>query len=307
MRAAIVAIAVCALVAGCTGAMPSPSATQGAAPSPAAVAVETSSAAAVPPAASPSPSPSASPSPPPIPACPPLGTPGSAKPVALVLPTDSRAPAQLEITSPQGIRILIDVATPDDLSRPATKADVLLTTHRHPDHWNDDWGQSFPGTSYFGGAPFVRGDVKILAVPASHNGGTLADGTDTIFVVDVAGLRIVHFGDLGQDQLSPRQVAAIGTVDVAVSQLSNDYSDMSLANRKGFLQMAQVCPRLLIVTHTMEGQPVAELAASTWPTLYTDSRTLSIVKARLPTRVTALLVGGNAGYGPKLGVGVYAP
>ena len=42
--------------------------------------------------------------------------------------------AQVEIISPRGVRVLIDVHDPSLLSKPATKQDMLLTTHRHFDH-----------------------------------------------------------------------------------------------------------------------------------------------------------------------------
>jgi L-ascorbate metabolism protein UlaG (beta-lactamase superfamily) len=51
--------------------------------------------------------------------------------------------AQVEIISPGGTRILIDVANPSALSRPATEQDVLLTTHTHADHYNRAFVKAF--------------------------------------------------------------------------------------------------------------------------------------------------------------------
>lgn len=60
------------------------------------------------------------------------------------------------------------------------------------------------------------------------------DGSDYIFVVDIGGMRVVHFGDLGRDALTPAQMSAIGHADVAISQLGNAISDVDAANRRGF-------------------------------------------------------------------------
>jgi hypothetical protein len=51
--------------------------------------------------------------------------------------------AQAELLCCEGTRILIDVALPDRLSKPATKSDILLTTHMHSDHYNPRF--AFPG------------------------------------------------------------------------------------------------------------------------------------------------------------------
>lgn len=313
MRVLVTLTLLACLAGGCGGpassttASPPPAAT--AAPAPTQVAH--SSAASASTAPSPATAEPVSPAPPAIAACDPLPVgaaspaPAAGKAVHLVLPSGGWAVAQTELTSPGGVRVLTDVATPSDLTRPATKADILLTTHHDPDHWNDTWANEFPGESYPGGQPLTRKDVRITAIPASHFGGTLADGTDTIFVIDIAGLRIVNFGDLGQDSLNPRQLATIGTPDIAFSQLSNEYSSMSLANRKGYLLMAQVCPRLFVPTHMMEGNAVAALAADTWPTRYTEAPTLELRAAMLPNRTTVLLAGGNASMGKSLGVPMF--
>jgi hypothetical protein len=49
-----------------------------------------------------------------------------------------------------------------------------------------------------------------------------------IFVIDIAGLRVVHLGDLGQDALTPAQLAAIGKADVLEALLSNSFSSMTV-------------------------------------------------------------------------------
>ena len=52
--------------------------------------------------------------------------------------------AQIELISPEGLRVLIDVHDPSALSSPPTAKDVLLTTHNHGDHRRLDFVSSFP-------------------------------------------------------------------------------------------------------------------------------------------------------------------
>jgi L-ascorbate metabolism protein UlaG (beta-lactamase superfamily) len=95
-------------------------------------------------------------------------------------------------------------------------ADLLLVTHEHVDH---------NGVAAIAGEPAILrstagllsspiGDV--LAVASEHDdvAGTKR-GANTIFVFDLGGLRVAHFGDFGQGALRDEQAAAIATVDLA--------------------------------------------------------------------------------------------
>ncbi len=46
-------------------------------------------------------------------------------------------------------------------------------------------------------------------------------GSNHIYIVDMGGLRIAHFGDIGQEQLTQEQLEALGEVDIALTQLVN--------------------------------------------------------------------------------------
>ena len=52
------------------------------------------------------------------------------------------------------------------------------------------------------------------------------------FIVDMAGLRIAHFSDIGQEVLTHEQLKVLGKVDIAITQLSNMWSGMSAENKK---------------------------------------------------------------------------
>jgi hypothetical protein len=203
--------------------------------------------------------------------------------------------AQVELIAASGRRVLVDVAASSRLSKPAGTEDILLTSHAHSDHYDPNFVDTFPGQKITIEQADIRlDDVTISSIPAAHDdGGVMApkDGSDYVFVIDMAGLRVVHFGDLGQTELSADQLAKIGKVDVAISQLYNTYSSMDATNQKGFNQMKQVGPRILIPTHLSPG--TAELAVSTWSATYATAP-LSLTGARLPARTTVVFMGGMA-------------
>jgi L-ascorbate metabolism protein UlaG (beta-lactamase superfamily) len=98
------------------------------------------------------------------------------------------------------------------------RADLLLVTHEHADH---------NGVEAIGGDPAVLRSTagrlqspigEVVAVASEHDAqaGT-ARGPNTIFVFDLGGVRVCHFGDFGQSALRPEQAEAIGTgVDLLI-------------------------------------------------------------------------------------------
>jgi L-ascorbate metabolism protein UlaG (beta-lactamase superfamily) len=95
------------------------------------------------------------------------------------------------------------------------RADLLLVTHEHADH---------NGVEVIGGDPAILrstagqlesplGQVTAIASEHDEQAGT-ARGPNTIFVFELDGLRVCHFGDFGQSELREEQAAAIGEVDL---------------------------------------------------------------------------------------------
>jgi L-ascorbate metabolism protein UlaG (beta-lactamase superfamily) len=252
------------------------------------VAAACAPAAAPPPTAAPAPA-ADTPVPPPTAPAPATDTPAATsapqEPKVKVTHLD---PAQVELVSPQGVRVLIDIADPSRLTSPATAQDILLTTHGHSDHINSEFAKSFPGQQLkFQEGEIKQADVAVKAIKAAHN-ATVPDGSDYIFVVDIGGLRIAHFGDLGQKKLTQDQLDQLGAVDVAFSQLVNSYSAMSLANKKGFDQMEQVKPKLFVPTHS--SMEALEYALELWKEGYADTSPVAIGRSDLPAGGTKLLI-----------------
>jgi L-ascorbate metabolism protein UlaG (beta-lactamase superfamily) len=95
------------------------------------------------------------------------------------------------------------------------QAHVLLVTHEHLDH---------NGVEAIEGSPTILRSTagrlespigEIVAVASEHDdaAGTQR-GPNTIFVFELDGLRVAHFGDFGQSGLRDEQADAVGEVDL---------------------------------------------------------------------------------------------
>jgi L-ascorbate metabolism protein UlaG (beta-lactamase superfamily) len=94
-------------------------------------------------------------------------------------------------------------------------AELLLVTHEHADH---------NGVGVVGGEPLtVRSTAgrvdsplgEVLAIASEHDQAAGTErGGNTIFVFELDGLRVCHFGDFGQSELRPEQADAIGRIDL---------------------------------------------------------------------------------------------
>ncbi len=83
-------------------------------------------------------------------------------------------------------------------------ADLLLVTHEHMDH---------NGVEVIGGDPAILRSTagklespigEIIAVASEHDEAAGTErGPNTIFVFELDGLRVCHFGDFGQSALRP--------------------------------------------------------------------------------------------------------
>ncbi len=124
----------------------------------------------------------------------------------------------------EGKTLLIDPFKPQQVGYQAfdVTPEVVLITHEHFDHNDTSWAKGKPlilhGLDKDGQVqPLDRtvGPFHVRAVAGKHwhDPAQKARGNVAMFVIEVAGLKIVHVGDLGE-MLSPEQVKAIGQPDV---------------------------------------------------------------------------------------------
>ena len=177
--------------------------------------------------------------------------------------------AQFELISPEGRRVLIDVYDPDLLSSPPTEQDILLTTHRHDDHFDGGFVGSFPGQQILNEEGRIDlPDVTIRGIASAHSPNEMPvprGGSNYIFIIDMAGMRFAHFGDIGQEELSQEQLDALGEVDFAMILFGGSCSQ---SDDNSFNLVEQFRPKLIIPTHAAMSS--LERATETWETYYGD-------------------------------------
>jgi L-ascorbate metabolism protein UlaG (beta-lactamase superfamily) len=127
------------------------------------------------------------------------------------------------------------------------EADLLLVTHEHGDH---------NGVEAIGGDPVILrstagtlesplGEVTAIASEHDEQAGT-ARGPNTIFVFELDGLRVCHFGDFGQSGLRPEQTAAIGEVDLLIVPVGGG---PTIGAEQASLVVERLSPRWVVPMH----------------------------------------------------------
>lgn len=99
----------------------------------------------------------------------------------------------------------------------SAEAHLLLVTHEHSDHNGVEsiTGEPTILRSIAGTLESPIGEITAIASEHDEQAGTQR-GPNTIFVFELDGLRVAHFGDFGQSELREEQAAAIGKVDLLI-------------------------------------------------------------------------------------------
>ncbi len=132
------------------------------------------------------------------------------------------------------------------------RADVVTISHEHPDHNNVGLvtgrfrvlrGLTADKKGWTRIDEKVK-DIAIRAVGVYHDDKRGAErGLNTVFIFEVAGLRIAHLGDLGH-LLDDKQLSAIGSVDVVLVPTGGV---MTIDAERATRVIDQLRPRLVIV------------------------------------------------------------
>jgi L-ascorbate metabolism protein UlaG (beta-lactamase superfamily) len=145
-----------------------------------------------------------------------------------------------EVISPAGVRVAIDPHAIEAYGRKQVEADLVLMSHLHSDHTQLSAIANAAKTKVLPGLKEVRTeggrheewinvhetlrDVKVRSVPTYHDKRAgLERGKNTVFVLEIAGLTIVHLGDLGHT-LTETQLKRIGPVDVLLIPVGGVYT-----------------------------------------------------------------------------------
>jgi L-ascorbate metabolism protein UlaG (beta-lactamase superfamily) len=161
-----------------------------------------------------------------------------------------------DIESSKGTRVAFDPHAIEAFGRQDLAADIVLISHEHNDHnqsgviRNEAKARIIHGLKGEGRKvdwnqvdATIR-DVHIRSVGVYHDAlEGMERGKNTIFVVEVDGLRIVHLGDLGH-VLSEKDVKKIGPVDVLMIPVGGVYT---INGSEAKTVIAQLKPRLYIL------------------------------------------------------------
>ncbi len=202
--------------------------------------------------------------------------------------------SQVELVTPTGRHVYLDVVDPTKLVKQPMADDILVTNHLDPDFYYPAFADAFPGQQILNSTGKIDlPDVTITGVPSAFSASDPLlekGGSNYIYVIDVGGLRIAHFGDIGQNALTADQLAALGSVDIAIMEFDNSFVNMNATNMKGFNLMDQVRPRLIIPT-AFVSMATMQIAFGRWTGYFNESRTVTITPENLPAETSILPLG----------------
>ncbi len=125
-------------------------------------------------------------------------------------------------------------------------ADIVIVSHEHPDHNN---------VASIGGDPFIINSpgeydikgVKVRGIFSFHdNEGGKERGVNTIYIIGIENMRLCHFGDFGQKDLTEEQIEDIGNVDILMIPVGGHYTlDAKWASEI----IKQIEPKIIIPMH----------------------------------------------------------
>ncbi len=103
------------------------------------------------------------------------------------------------------------------------EADITLVTHDHFDH-NAVARLKQPGFVIDGPGEYEIGGVSVIGIATHHDDkGGAERGGNTMYVVEIDNLRLIHTGDLGH-KLSQETLEEIGAIDVLMLPVGGIYT-----------------------------------------------------------------------------------
>jgi len=109
------------------------------------------------------------------------------------------------------------------LKYPKNDADIVTVSHNHNDHNKVDLIDNVKMVINGAGEYEIMG-VSIIGIETDHDAsGGEERGKNIIFILEVDGLRIAHFGDLGH-KLSEKLMEQMGDIDVLMIPVGGEYT-----------------------------------------------------------------------------------
>ena len=133
------------------------------------------------------------------------------------------------------------------LTPPRGQAQIVTISHQHFDHCCVDSLNGEPLVIKGPGEYEAKG-VNIKGIFSFHDDQEGKErGTNTIYVIEVEGIKICHLGDLGQKNLTSDQLKEIDEVDILMIPVGN--AGATIDGEKAAEMINQIEPRIIIPMH----------------------------------------------------------
>lgn len=132
------------------------------------------------------------------------------------------------------------------LTPPRAQANIVTISHNHFDHNNSEALTGEP-LVIEGPGEYESKGVDIKGILSFHDDKEGKErGTNTIYVIEIEGMKICHLGDLGQAKLTAQQVERIDGVDILMIPVGGTNTiDEEMAAEI----INQIEPRIVIPMH----------------------------------------------------------
>jgi len=132
------------------------------------------------------------------------------------------------------------------LTPPRSQANVVTISHDHLDHNNCEALSGEP-LVVAGPGEYESKGIEVKGVLAFHDDKEGKErGVNTIYVIEMEGIKIGHLGDLGQSKLTAEQVEQIDGVDILMVPVGGTYT---IDGETAVDIINQIEPRLVIPMH----------------------------------------------------------
>lgn len=135
------------------------------------------------------------------------------------------------------------------LKMPLTSADIVTLSHNHDDHNNSKAvGKTTRREPFVVDTPgeYEVSGVFIFGIGTKHDASNgKKRGLNTVYVINMDGMRLVHLGDLGH-KLSEKQLEEINGVDILFIPVGGTYT---LGPKEAAAVVSQIEPRIVMPMH----------------------------------------------------------
>ncbi|OGD88603.1 hypothetical protein A3D81_00920 [Candidatus Curtissbacteria bacterium RIFCSPHIGHO2_02_FULL_40_17] len=130
------------------------------------------------------------------------------------------------------------------------EADIITVSHQHQDHNATSAVKTAEGKDPFviaGPGEYEISKVNIVGIDSFHDdSGGSARGKNTIYLINIDDVNIVHLGDLGQKKLSQEQVEQLSSCDVLLIPAGGVYT---ISAKEAPDIIAQIEPKIVVPMH----------------------------------------------------------